>query len=62
MARRSQKAAKTTKCSSPQMNRQDMCSMVEKKAYELWQKKGGGVGKELDNWLEAEKLVKGKGK
>jgi hypothetical protein len=34
--------------------------MVQKKAYELWQKKGGGVGHELDNWLEAEKIVKGR--
>jgi NADPH-dependent 2,4-dienoyl-CoA reductase/sulfur reductase-like enzyme len=34
--------------------------MVEKKAYEIYQKRGRGHGKNLDDWLEAEKIVMGK--
>jgi len=58
MARRvkTMKAAKTTKT---QFKENDIRSMVEKKAYELWQQRGGGIGSELDNWLEAERIVKG---
>jgi len=35
-------------------------SMVEKKAYELYVKRGSRPGHELDDWLEAERLVKQK--
>ncbi len=31
--------------------------MITKKAYELFVKRGGKPGHELDDWLEAEKLV-----
>jgi hypothetical protein len=36
--------------------------MIEKKAYELYEKRGREHGKDLDDWLEAEKIVKGKKK
>ena len=32
---------------------------IRKKAYELWEKKGRISGKDLEIWLEAEKIVKG---
>ena len=31
--------------------------MVTKKAHELYVKRGGNPGHELDDWLEAEKMV-----
>ena len=34
--------------------------MIEKKAYELYEKRGREHGKDLDDWLEAEKIVKKK--
>jgi DUF2934 family protein len=34
--------------------------MIEKKAYEIYQKRGREHGKDLDDWLEAEKIVMGK--
>jgi DUF2934 family protein len=33
--------------------------MIEKKAYEIHEKRGRQHGKDLDDWLEAEKIVKG---
>ncbi|MCU0651249.1 MAG: DUF2934 domain-containing protein [Candidatus Omnitrophica bacterium] len=37
---------------------QDMTELVRKVARELYEKKGCKPGHDLDNWLEAEKLVK----
>lgn len=37
---------------------QNLQSRIEKKAKEIWEKKGRTQGKDLENWLEAEKLVK----
>ena len=34
--------------------------IIEKKAYEIYEKRRGEHGKDLDDWLEAEKIVKGK--
>jgi hypothetical protein len=34
--------------------------MIQKKAYELYEKRGREPGKELDDWLEAENIVNGK--
>ncbi len=36
--------------------------MIEKKAYEIYEKRGREHGKDLDDWLEAEKIVIGKKK
>ena len=60
MARRTTKSAKMSKSANQKLNEQDVQSMIQKKAYELWEKKGGSVGHELDNWLEAERIVRGK--
>lgn len=34
--------------------------MIEKKAYGIYEKRGREHGKDLDDWLEAEKMVMGK--
>ncbi len=31
--------------------------IIEKKAYEIYEQRGREPGKELDDWLEAEKIV-----
>ncbi|MDD5216585.1 MAG: DUF2934 domain-containing protein [Candidatus Omnitrophica bacterium] len=36
----------------------DVTARIQKKAKELWEKKGRVQGKDLENWLEAERLVK----
>ncbi|MBI4228996.1 MAG: DUF2934 domain-containing protein [Deltaproteobacteria bacterium] len=35
---------------------------IRKKAYEIYEKRGGGHGQDLDDWIEAENIVKGKRK
>ena len=35
----------------------DLNSEIEKLAHELYEKSGGIEGRDLDNWLEAEKTV-----
>jgi hypothetical protein len=32
--------------------------MIRNKAFELFQKRGATSGREMDDWLEAEKIVK----
>ena len=34
--------------------------MIAKKAYELYEERGKEHGKDLDDWLEAEKIVNGR--
>jgi len=36
--------------------------MIEKKAYEIYKQRGGEHGRDLDDWLEAERIVRGKKK
>ncbi len=36
--------------------------MIERKAYEIYGQRGREPGKELDDWLEAEKVVRGRKK
>lgn len=36
----------------------DLTTRIQKKAKEIWEKKGRAPGKDLENWLEAERLVK----
>ncbi|MFH1189846.1 MAG: DUF2934 domain-containing protein [Candidatus Omnitrophota bacterium] len=38
----------------------DHGSLVQKKAYELYVKRGKRPGHELDDWLEAERLIRQK--
>ncbi len=46
------------KTSAAKLSGQELTDRVHKKAQELWEKKGRVQGKDLDIWLEAEKLVK----
>jgi hypothetical protein len=56
--------AKTTfklgKSSNPTMSKEDVGSLVAKKAYELYEKRGRKSGHSLEDWLEAERIIKGK--
>jgi hypothetical protein len=38
----------------------DVSGMVQKKAYELYVKRGKRAGHAIDDWLEAERLVRQK--
>jgi len=43
----------TTSCSQ-----KDVKDLIAKKAYELYVKSGCKAGRDLDNWVKAEKIVK----
>ena len=57
MARTSFKLGKS---STPSMSKDDLTKLVEKKAFELYEKRGRKAGHATDDWLEAERIVKGK--
>jgi hypothetical protein len=42
------------------VDKRPLYEMIQKKAYELYEKRGREQGKDLDDWLEAEKMVNGK--
>jgi len=42
------------------MTNEDLNKLIEKKAYELYEKRGRKPGHSMDDWLEAERIVKGK--
>ena len=46
--------------SNPTMSKEDAVKLVEKKAYELYEKRGRKSGHSMDDWLEAERIIKGK--
>ncbi len=55
--------AKTTdlgwsKTSAPKLSKEELNARIQKKARELWEKKGRVSNKDLEIWLEAERLVK----
>ena len=37
-----------------------LADMIRKKAYELYEKRGKKSGRDMDNWLEAERTIKQK--
>ena len=43
-----------------ELDERTLQEMIAKKAHELYEKRGGGHGSDLDDWLEAERIVKGK--
>ncbi len=51
---------KLGKSSNPTMSKDDLNALVAKKAYELYEKRGRKAGHAMADWLEAEKIVKGK--
>ena len=48
------------KSSNPSMSKEDISALVEKKAREIYEKSGRKPDNDLQNWLEAEKIIKGK--
>ena len=55
--------AKTTdftwsKPSAPKLSKEELNARIQKKAKEIWQKRGCAQNQDLEIWLEAEKLVK----
>lgn len=51
---------KLGRSSNPSMSSEDLNKLVAKKAYELYEKRGRKAGHSMDDWLEAERIVKGK--
>ena len=51
---------KLTKSSNPIMSKDDISGLIAKKSYELYEKRGRKPGHAMQDWLEAEKIVKGK--
>ncbi len=48
------------KSSNPTMTKEDVNKLIEKKAFELYEKRGRKGGHSMDDWLEAERIIKGK--
>ena len=40
------------------VSREEFMQLVQKKAYELYEQRGGQPGNDLEDWLTAERLVK----
>jgi len=57
MARTSFKLGKS---SNPTLSSDDLRKLIEKKAYELYEKRGRKAGHSMNDWLEAERIIKGK--
>jgi len=51
---------KLGKSSNPSMSTEDLNKLIAKKAFELYEKRGRKSGHSVDDWLEAERIVKGK--
>ncbi len=51
---------KLPKSSNPTLSKNDVQSLIAKKAYELYEKRGRKAGYALQDWVEAEKIVRGK--
>lgn len=51
---------KLGRSSNPSMSAEDLNKLIAKKAYELFEKRGRKAGHSIDDWLEAERIVKGK--
>lgn len=47
-----------SKLSTNKTSNSEVNARIQKKAKEIWERKGRAQGKDLENWLEAEKLVK----
>ena len=37
---------------------ESMCDLIARKAYEIWEQRGRQEGKALEDWLEAERIVR----
>ena len=54
------KYLKFKKSFNPAMSQDDISALVGKKAKEIYEKSGRKPDNDLQNWLEAENIVKGK--
>ena len=52
--------ARTTNKTEMSMPQDQLTDMIRKKAYELYEKRGKKQGRDMDNWLEAERIIKQK--
>ena len=48
---------KIGRSSNPTMSQEDISALVGKKAQEIYEKSGRKPGNDLQNWLEAEKII-----
>lgn len=46
----------------PAESEESLLDRIAKKAYEIYESRGREAGRELEHWLEAEKLIKSKKK
>ena len=53
-------ARKNTNNSSTSIPQEQLTDMIRKKAYELYEKRGKKPGQDMNNWLEAERIIKQK--
>jgi hypothetical protein len=37
---------------------EELKARIARKAYELFEQRGGGVGREVEDWLQAERIIK----
>lgn len=44
---------------SPSISKDDIHNLIAKKAFELYEKRGKKPGHAMDDWLEAERIVRG---
>ena len=58
MARKSMNKASSGSATTVSQNQ--LTDMIRKKAYELYEKRGKKQDRDMDNWLEAERIVKQK--
>ena len=49
---------KTSNSSKISANQDQLGDMIRKKAYELYEKRGQKTGHAMDDWLEAERIVR----
>ena len=47
------------KTMNPSISKEDLHGLIAKKAFELFEKRGKKPGHAMDDWLEAERIVKG---
>lgn len=47
-----------SKTATPKLSKEELNARIQKKARELWEKKGCVQNNDLEIWLEAERLVK----
>ncbi|MFA6609214.1 MAG: DUF2934 domain-containing protein [Candidatus Paceibacterota bacterium] len=47
-----------SKPQTKQLSQAELTARIQQKAKQIWEQKGRVSGKDLENWVEAEKLVK----